>query len=606
MLKLRSICLYLNMSDTVLEKRREQHVLITAPPYEDPPQVLNKENWVNATLEKFHTEGLFNRSKIALIDNFPPQYADYYKALQEKIAEIVPVEAYRPLICLNIRGSNRGDSSPADIGMAGGMGPLSDATILENLVLQMSDTPSLNEQTRELIAMKMINFSGVMYSMPPPRTFIEVVRSLPEYLGLYKNIRETLPCTSLHILSNTGHLIKSAWQNDLFLGGKALGCVYDMTAAVANEILKKAKPNEPVLILGTKVAADKKLYQNLLESRGLTAIVPGNSKDYEEPADYLQKIIEEVKAGNVNKVEESMNGETYGDKFIKFVIHYAKKTQCKSLLFSCTELPMLLHTKHPRHEETYFDLLHKEFILQKKEYIYYDSEEIFVESIKTCSNTLQNHPEMRSTFSQGEPSSLVYDAFIKMNEITQGIEEKLVRLQGSNDPEDIRKKELLRQALRHLEDPIKDFQTLIMEAKMVLGKGSTTLKLMMATGNLVTRLQALKISHKVFEGIDISQLKKIVTLDEEIVEQINQLSDNERNQHKKNVLRATLQYLRNPDGENHSLLEAAKLENARFKEAPTGRISKTADLVVKTTDLIQSVLEKNKVAAVERKPSMPG
>lgn len=194
---------------------------------------------------------------------------------------------------------------------------------------------------------------------------------------------------------------------------------------------------------------------------------------------------------------------------------------------------------------------------------------------------------MRSTFSQGEPSSLVYDAFIKMNEITQGIEEKLVRLQGSHVLEDIRKKELLRQALQHLEDPIEKFQTLIMEAKMVLGKGSTTLKLMMATGTLVTRLQALKISHKVFDGIDLSLLKKLVSLDEEIVEYINKLSDSERNQHKKNVLSATLQYLRNPDDKNHSILEAAKRENARFNEAAPGRSSTTADLAVKTTDLIQ-------------------
>lgn len=294
---------------------------------------MDKENWVNETLKKFHSGSLFNRNKIALIDNFPPQYADYYKALQEKIAETVPVEAYRPLICLNIRGDNRKDSSPADIGMAGGMGPLSDATILENLVLEISDTRTLNQETRELM-------------------FIDIITSLPEYPGLYKSIRKALPCTSLHILSNTGHLIKSAWQNDLFLGGKALGCVYDMTTAVANEIMKKAKPNEPVLILGTKVAADKQLYQKLLESRGPTAIVPGDSQDYKEPADYLQKIIDEVKAGNVNKVEESENGETYGDKFIKFVRHYAKKTNVNHFFSAvqnslCFCIPNILHAKKP-------------------------------------------------------------------------------------------------------------------------------------------------------------------------------------------------------------------------------------------------------------------
>lgn len=41
---------------------------------------------------------------------------------------------------------------------------------------------------------------------------------------------------------------------------------------------------------------------------------------------------------------------------------------------------MLLHTKHPAREEAYFDSL-------KKEYIYYDSEKIFVELMKKCSLT---------------------------------------------------------------------------------------------------------------------------------------------------------------------------------------------------------------------------
>ncbi len=88
------------------------------------------------------------------------------------------------------------------------------------------------------------------------------------------------------------------------------------------------------------------------------------------------------------------------------------------------------------------------------------------------------------------------------------------------------------------------------------------------------------------------------------MEHINQLSDSERNQHKKNVLCATLQYLRNPNDDNQSELEQAKWINTRFKGALPERSSATADLVDKTIDLIRGILEKNKVTAEGGGPSL--
>ncbi|HHT0593917.1 TPA: hypothetical protein ACTXXA_002811 [Legionella anisa] len=214
----------------------------------------------------------------------------------------------------------------ADIGMAGGTGPLSDATALENLVRKMSDIKHapFNNETREQIAARMENFSGVMYSMPPPRDKKHVARDGGTYLNLYRCAREDLPCTSLHILTNTGHSNKWVFGWDLFLGQKKFGDVDDMTVKVARRIEDKARNNERVLVLGTIEADNKKLYRNLLSNRSIEAILPEKEFAGQDAKLYLQCIIEQAKAG---KVQDYMPNErrTCGQAFVDFVVNHAKK-----------------------------------------------------------------------------------------------------------------------------------------------------------------------------------------------------------------------------------------------------------------------------------------
>jgi aspartate/glutamate racemase len=340
------------------------------------------------------------RRKIVLFDPFPPQYVDYYKALQSEIAKRIPEEQDRPLICLNIKGRKRiKDTDAADIGMAGGTGPLSDATALENLVRHMSGAEhgSLGRQ-RERIAQQMENFSAVMYSMPPFRDVRHTYNNFNTYRRLYRNARENIPCSSLHILTNTGHSNKSVFDNQFLFGTKELGQVDDMTVKVAQRIRNESTRGEGVLILGTLAADKAKLYPKLLAKRELNPILPNHLFEGRKAKEYLQLIINQAKSG---KITENMPNEsrTCGQAFIDFTVHFAKASKCRSLLFSCTELPMLLHTKIPMEDRTYLEKLQDELnkLPNNIRHKYYDSEEIFVEEMAKKSIYFQRHPEQRST-----------------------------------------------------------------------------------------------------------------------------------------------------------------------------------------------------------------
>ena len=443
------------MTNSVLENFRSQNVIVPAPPrIEVPPPDIGvaetqKRKWVEQTLEQLKEKNLYSREKIALIENFPPECADYYKNLQEEIAKQYPLEEERPFFCLTF------GQGPHKIGMAGGMGPLSDATMLEKLFERMN-------------AEELDNFSGVMYSMPPPRSFWKKITSFWQFSGLYKSVREALPCTSLYILSNTGHLMKIAWEIDSLFGGRELGAVDDMTEKVSDKI-KLEQKNGRVLILGTNTAAEHELYQKLLVSRGLQPVVPTGEYEDEQSADYLQKIIDQVKAGNVNQKVDGTN-LTYGDKFVDFVVNFAKKEPtCKSMLFSCTELPMLLDAHPEASQETYFDKLKKQ--LGKEDMIYHDSEEIFVDSIQMSSTKLQ---EKITLHKKNLPN---YDS-VQLNNcvsLEQSIEKHLQSFQYKFDTKSLHKKYVLAATLKYLKEPNEENRAGLEAAKKINSKFNESL-----------------------------------------------------------------------------------------------------------------------------------
>ncbi|HHT0593918.1 TPA: hypothetical protein ACTXXA_002812 [Legionella anisa] len=80
----------------------------------DPPNDKSPppKAWAQAVLPDMLALG---RHTIALFKNFPPEYVDYYKALQGAIATQRPDEQDRPLICLDIVGRKRKNERTLDV-----------------------------------------------------------------------------------------------------------------------------------------------------------------------------------------------------------------------------------------------------------------------------------------------------------------------------------------------------------------------------------------------------------------------------------------------------------------------------------------------------------
>lgn len=266
------------------------------------------------------------RNTIALFDNFPPQHVHCYKALQERIAQIIPKEQERPFIMLNIRGLGRiNDGYAADIGLAGGTGPLSDASALVKLIDKIK-------------AEDLINFSAVLYSMPPPRDGLRIFTDGINFRNLYKQARAKYPCTSLHILTNTGHVFKQAFQSNFLMGNEVNGQVDDMTVKLANKIANDKGQGESILVLGTSMAEEKKLYYKLLTKRGLKPIYPSENKVL------LQQIINKAKEGKINEPIPDEE-KTWADRLLDIAQKHATKEgqKCSGILFGCTELSFILY-----------------------------------------------------------------------------------------------------------------------------------------------------------------------------------------------------------------------------------------------------------------------
>jgi hypothetical protein len=422
-----------------------------------PQQHEEPDEWAGKMLNE---EGInllkVGKKYIAFFPKFPPEYVNYYEALQQAIAKKIEAEEDRPCICLQLKGRNLRQRDAlnvrATVGLAGGTGPLSDATALCNLFDKLSGTDHATpwDEKANTIGKAMQDFSGVLYSMPPPRSKSKAFKNMKRYLSLYADARRFLPCTSLHILTNTGHLNKGLFSKKLILGSEAYGKVCDMTERVVDKIADENNCAN-VLILGTLEAHNKKLYANLLKTRAptLNYYLPTWEGDYEQGKDqvdfdplkdeikeylpldesevgielsnlilkdgdspleiprpeiaekkdsareYLQLIIDKVKAGHVDTemVGRDNIKRTWGAEFVRFVVEQFNP-DCDTILFSCTELPMLLHTKDPENsKQTYFQTLKNEIAEKYKDNVnrlvrYYDTEAMFVDIIASRNDEL--------------------------------------------------------------------------------------------------------------------------------------------------------------------------------------------------------------------------
>jgi len=156
-----------------------------------------------------------------------------YRAFQRRVAERIPVEEHRPSVALTLNGCPNSSS----VLLIGGMGPLSDASIL-HAVLSASGT----------------QLGVTLLSFPPPRGSVGgVVRHL---LGLRDAASLCPPDTPCFLLSNTAHVMLS-----VFRAAMAPLHVHDLVADAA----KAASDTRlPTYVITTFVCWKAGLYERSL------------------------------------------------------------------------------------------------------------------------------------------------------------------------------------------------------------------------------------------------------------------------------------------------------------------------------------------------------
>jgi len=274
---------------------------------------VNANQWVDKIINTFQITK--NSEKTNLIVKLKLNNTNYhfYNLLQKKIATLIPTEANRPTIDLKIIG----EKAPVQkkfFGIVGGVGPLSDAAILDLTIKKLyAETVKIH-----------------LYSSPPPRqqNFITLLKNLWNYcINLKKFLRKT-SINRYSIASNTAHL------NFNFLQRLARNRIFNLVNQVVENISASKTKNTRILILGTFQGRKKFLYEKLFKKNKI--------KSFSLPlktALSVQKIIDNVKA-NKNDLQNSVRLVN----LIKKKVIQAQK-QDKSIthiLLGCTELPLCL------------------------------------------------------------------------------------------------------------------------------------------------------------------------------------------------------------------------------------------------------------------------
>lgn len=263
-------------------------------------------------------------------DNFPPDEIKIYKKLQKEIAKLIPNECDRPTITLHIRHSKKSeidkndDACKADLGLLGGTGPLADAHFICKLIEELKKQISAWD-----------NFYIILHSSPPPRkkglTFGQAYRLFShasEYVGQLRAFFSK-KCHYYAMLSNTAHIHADKFTKLMDKSSQFIHLVNEIT----NRLVKRQAAN--VLILGTTDAADALLYPSLLKEANILSCQPSFSDQA-----ILQFYIEQAKQGKAKEVAHD---------FFSFVLNEIKTHLPSQVLFSCTEISLLLEQEVEGH-----------------------------------------------------------------------------------------------------------------------------------------------------------------------------------------------------------------------------------------------------------------
>jgi aspartate/glutamate racemase len=243
------------------------------------------------------------------------QNAAAYWSLQQAIAEKIPTEFSRPVF--DLRFIFKDNLAPVEpkrtVGILGGTGPLSDATIMRLVFRQL--------KPEAMAAGSMIH----LFSLPPPRTI-----SSQAFGGLTYGARLTTfmrhGYQEYFLASNTAHLNIDTLRQ---LSG-AEAHLNNLPRAIAERIFNETKAttgSKSILILGTKQAWDKRLYPNIFEEQH----VPYKSLTSIEE-DEIQAWIDRIKQGTMRAADQLRLRDD--------ILKLAKIHGVQEILLACTELPL--------------------------------------------------------------------------------------------------------------------------------------------------------------------------------------------------------------------------------------------------------------------------
>ncbi len=298
---------------------------------EENSAYLTPENWAEKWIEQHEIFPRCNASDQFLTVVLPIDKPEYYSALQKKIGECILKESERPKIELRMVGEGITKNFCA---ILGGMGPLSDARILELVIAELKEKGFLDQCAIHLL------------SAPPPRGFIEMLRDvLPYLIHVHSFLNEGT--RQVYLASNTAH-IHIDFMNKL---GK--NNIANLVQYVADRA--KTEVVDPcVFIVGTKAAKEKKLYERLFQERGVRFVtLPSDDQEI------IQEEIEKTKMGMLNDGGERAFGVIC--KMIK------EGSPVNLLLLGCTELSIALQEKREQ--------------LEALGVLVLDSEQLFAEKI---------------------------------------------------------------------------------------------------------------------------------------------------------------------------------------------------------------------------------
>jgi aspartate/glutamate racemase len=315
-----------------------------------------------------------------------PDQVHLYQKLQQEIAKQIPNEHERPTITVNVLGNKRlNNPQKPDLGLLGGMGPLSDSNILK----QMVDKANVNNGADNMFIK--------LYSAPPPRQ-VEKKTSYGHwfshlkyyFLGL-KNFGAS-GCQKYAMLSNTAHSNFSKFKRFLKQPSEAIHLVNEISAEICQD-----HPNK-VLILGTSMAAQTQLYSKSLKAQSSSAIPVMPQTNVQSQ---LQNHIDQVKSGT--------DDEQSRQEFLDLIFDQIKQTAQSGgnrdpthVILGCTEIPYFLDKKLENgktYKDALLDKMQQDPFLKDRRIKLVDSEKKMLEILdKNLTTTQVANPNKTSDF----------------------------------------------------------------------------------------------------------------------------------------------------------------------------------------------------------------